>query len=248
MNPTKTLPTQVDRTFKGLRQFNTPDGRRLSNRRDRMNPGWAKWFPTDSLVDRLGRALCRHYAVDMKEFCESFEFFTRVRKHIRAKIVTDLCCGHGFTGLLFAVFEREVERVDLVDRMCPPTFHKLLKAIDEVAPWALSKVEFHTMALGQYNIHEGSSIIGVHACGIQTDRCIESAIELNTPVAVMPCCHSSIAYGQRPRMFDETIGIPLAIDIDRSYRLRDCGYDVRWKAIPTVVTPKNRIILGEPRK
>jgi hypothetical protein len=66
----------------------------------------------------------------MKEFTESFEFFSRTRTLIRGtrnqvsngnngnsgSNVADLACGHGLTGILFAVFEKSVERVWLVDR------------------------------------------------------------------------------------------------------------------------------------
>jgi hypothetical protein len=43
----------------------------------------------------------------MKEFAESVEFFHAVRPHLkRARAVVDLCSGHGFAGMLFAVFLR----------------------------------------------------------------------------------------------------------------------------------------------
>ena len=246
MSEKKSLIKEPDRQFKGLRQFNSPDGHRVSNRRDRMNPNWMHWFPTDSAVDRFARALCERCAVDMKEFSESFEFFTRTRRKMRASIVTDLCCGHGLTGLLFAIFEREVEQVHLVDQMCPLSFERIYDAALDVAPWVKRKVQFHTMSINQYVPEQGSSILGIHACGSRTDRCIDLAIELETPVALMPCCHSSVSYGARPRAFDESLGIRLAIDVDRTYRLRNNGYDVDWKAIPKVVTPMNRIIIGKP--
>ena len=102
---TQPYPALEDRRFRALRQFNSTDGQRLAGRRDRMAPIWLDWFPGDGLVDRLGRSLSQHHAIDMKEFCESFEFFARVRKTIRRPRVVDLCGGHGFTGILFALFE-----------------------------------------------------------------------------------------------------------------------------------------------
>ena len=213
-----------------------------------MNPNWMHWFSTESAVDRFARALCQRSALVMKEFCESFEFFTRTRRKMRASTVTDLCCGHGLTGILFALFERDVERVDLVDQKCPLSFERIYDAAIEVAPWVKRKVQFHTVGINHFEPKSGSSIIGIHACGSRTDRCIDMAINLMTPVALMPCCHSSVSYGLRPRAFDETLGTPLAIDIDRTYRLRNSGYDVDWKAIPRVVTPMNRIIIAKPPK
>ena len=66
-----------------------------------------RWFGGSSLMDRLARSIARRAAMDMKEFVESVEFFQSVRKHCkRCRTVVDLCCGHGFTGLLFAIFVR----------------------------------------------------------------------------------------------------------------------------------------------
>ena len=61
---------------------------------------------------------------------ESVEFFTHVRKKWRQNVkrrpasshVVDVCCGHGFTGLLFAIFERECTLVTLLDRQRPNSF------------------------------------------------------------------------------------------------------------------------------
>ena len=77
-------------------------------------------------------------------------------------------------------------------------------------------------------------------------RAIKSALACGGPVAVMPCCHHTSSYHRRPTTFDEALGTDLAIDIDRTYRLEGAGYSVEWSAIPAVVTPKNRIIIGRP--
>ena len=246
-NPHTSQVVAVDRTFKGLRQFNSDEGRRLAGRKDRMVPFWDHWFPTNSLADRFARALSARQAIDIKEYCESFEFFTRTRRHLRQSTVADLCCGHGLTGILYAIFEREVERVDLVDRIRPRSFSRVFEAAQSVAPWVSQKVVFHEMAMSQYDPGPATSLLGVHACGLRTDRCISLALERRLPVAVMPCCYSPTGYGPRDRVFDESLGVALAIDIDRTYALRNAEYSVRWKAIPRAVTPMNRIILGLPR-
>ena len=235
-----------DRAFKALRQFNCEDGRRLAGRRDRMAPFWDHWFESDSLADRLARAFAAHTAVDVKEFSESFEFFTRIRKPIRRKVVVDLCCGHGLTGILFAIFEREVEQVFLVDRKCPATHNRIMQAAIEVAPWVEDKVEFVKVGMKAFTPPADAGLIAVHACGSRTDYCLELAIAHRAPIAVMPCCHALCDYGDRPVVFDESIGRSLAMDIDRTYQLRRAGFDVLWKAIPLCITPMNRIILAQP--
>ena len=39
---------------------------------------------------------------------------------------------------------------------------------------------------------------------------------------------------------------PLAIDVVRAQRLRANGYRIRTQTIPDAITPKNRLLLGEP--
>jgi hypothetical protein len=38
----------------------------------------------------------------------------------------------------------------------------------------------------------------------------------------------------------------LAIDVTRAARLRAAGYVVHTQTIPAAITPKNRLLLGEP--
>lgn len=60
-----------------------------------------------------------------------------------------------------------------------------------------------------------------------------------------PCCYSGTAKGS-PFGVRRAMGVGLAADVDRSYRLAAAGYHVDWSGIPRVVTPMNRIVLGEP--
>ena len=71
---------------------------------------------SDSLQDRLIQELGWRKAMSIKEILEAYEFFARVRFCLRALQVADVCCGHGLVGLLFALFERDVERVALIDK------------------------------------------------------------------------------------------------------------------------------------
>jgi hypothetical protein len=94
--------------FKGLPQLNCPEGMTEAGQRVRLGrddlPGMSpieKWFGRETLPDRLARALAARRAIDMKEFCESFEFFTHIRRKKfgiasnSQHSVADLCCGHG---------------------------------------------------------------------------------------------------------------------------------------------------------
>ena len=246
--PEPNLKPPPDRVFKGLRQFNCEAGLAIAGRRDRMAPRWAHWFPGDSLMDRFAVALSERYAIDMKEFAESVEFFQRVRRPMRAPVVMDLCCGHGLTGILFAIFERDVQSVLLVDRRRPESFERVYDAALSVAPWVAQKIEFREceMEALTHETHQGVSLLGVHACGVRTDDILRVARCMRAPVAVMPCCHASVKYGERPKAFDETIGRELAIDIDRTYTLRADGYTVRWTVVPRAITAMNRVLIALP--
>ncbi len=248
VRPEPNIKAPPDRTFKGLRQFNSTEGRTVAGRRDRMAPHWLHWFSGDSLMDRFARALSERHAIDMKEFCESVEFFQRVRRPLRAETVMDLCCGHGLTGVLFAIFEREVQSVVLVDRRRPPSFDRVYAAALEVAPWVATKLTFRECEMDEVTqgVKGDVSLLGVHACGVRTDEILAVARQINAPVAVMPCCHASVKYGERPKAFDETIGRELAIDIDRTYGLRSAGYTVRWNVVPRAITAMNRVIIALP--
>jgi hypothetical protein len=206
--------------FKGLRQFNKDDGRKVVGlkRRLSLKTGFDRsvspWFDGDSLTDRLARALAEREAIDMKEFVESFEFFShaRVKRYgINRGVVVDLACGHGLSGLLFAVFERKVERVILVDRGQPDCFAKIFAAVIEVAPWVKDKVvlrfdvdimmlaaDADYLATVVASRNEGVpfternpqvSFLGVHACGHITDLCMDIAIQSGAALAMMPCCY-----------------------------------------------------------
>ena len=239
-------PPVPDPPFRGLRQFNCDEGRRQCGQKHRLAPGWTQWFESDSLADRLGRALSARCAIDMKELCEAFEFFERTRRRVRAPDVADLCCGHGLTGLLFALFERTVERVWLVDRVCPQSYATILEAVAEVGPWVRDKVRYLEMSVRQAvpKLPRRTSIIGVHACGGRTDQCIDAAVALDGALAIMPCCYPA-PEPRIPAALREHLGGPLAIDVDRTYRLQRAGWRTRWTAIPRPITPMNRVIVGE---
>lgn len=242
----RSLRSPVDPPFKILRQFNSDAGRADAGKKHRLSPGWMHWFDGDGQIDRLAHALAARGAIDMKEFAESIEFFHRVRRPVRAPVVADLCCGHGFTGLLLALFQRQVEEVWLVDRARPAAHAAIFEAVCSVGPWVARKVRYVETPLNALTLPKGAGVLGVHACGAATDACLAHAIEAQGPVAVMPCCYGR-AVPTGPRAVREAMGKMFAADINRTYRLEAAGYDVQWSAIPRCVTPLNRILIGRRR-
>eukprot|EP00520_Triparma_pacifica_P016249 CAMPEP_0118652230 /NCGR_PEP_ID=MMETSP0785-20121206/11206_1 /TAXON_ID=91992 /ORGANISM="Bolidomonas pacifica, Strain CCMP 1866" /LENGTH=175 /DNA_ID=CAMNT_0006544731 /DNA_START=42 /DNA_END=566 /DNA_ORIENTATION=+ len=93
--------------------------------------------------------------LDVKELYESYEFFLRTRKRLFGAAkrrlsspsssieVHDMCCGHGFTGMLFAACTPSLDvRVKLFDRTCPPSHAVIREAMERVCPHMKGRVEF----------------------------------------------------------------------------------------------------------
>jgi hypothetical protein len=88
-----------------------------------------------------------------------------------------------------------------------------------------------------------TSVIGIHACGTLTDRCIDTALATGGQVALMPCWYPDRGC-EAPAALQRSLGTRLAFDIDRTYRLQNAGCHVRWDAIPAEITPMNRVLIG----
>ncbi len=231
--------------FKALRCFNDPTLRPVAGTHGRIDARILSALPPEGRTYQILAALAEHSALPMKEVCESFEFFERIRKRIRAPHVADLCAGHGLTGILFALFERSVERVTLMDMEKPHSFGVLMEALTPLASWLPQKVFYQEARIqGATDMLEpGTSVVAIHACGARTDIAIQTALALRGAVAVMPCCYTNMGKGA-PEGVREALGVALATDIDRTYRLHSAGYEVRWGSIPSVISPMNRVIFA----
>ena len=70
--------------FTTLRVFNQARLRPLARCRGRIDARALAYFDSETLVDRLVRAFVARRAITIKELVESFEFFGRVRRRMRA--------------------------------------------------------------------------------------------------------------------------------------------------------------------
>ncbi len=238
------LPRTAPR-YKAFPQFNAGGLPVRAGARVRSRDRLAGAFSGDTLVARLARALLVSEAVPFKEVLENFEFFEHVRRYVRAPTVVDACCGHGLAGLLYAVHHRDVAHVRLVDQRRPESAMRCLEALEGVAPWIRDKVQFETIPLEAVAVDGQSAVIGVHACGRATDSLLDIALAAQVPVAVMPCCYPDAALPGPPTL-GAALGVSVATDVYRTYRLDQAGYRVRWSAIPEAITPMNRILCAWP--
>jgi hypothetical protein len=87
-------------------------------------------------------------------------------------------------------------------------------------------------------------VVSSHACGLLTDVVLDRAVAARVPVAVLPCCHALDA--PVAARLQGWIDGALAIDVARAERLARDGYRVWTQMIPAGITPKARLLLGEP--
>jgi hypothetical protein len=78
-----------------------------------------------------------------------------------------------------------------------------------------------------------------------TDDVLDKALAGRAKVVVLPCCQATAKcdLGGLAGWLDPA----LAIDVTRAARLSAAGYHVHTQQIPAEITPKNRLLLGEPR-
>lgn len=235
--------------FRILRGFDLTDRRTYAGAKALVGRNCLSLFPGDRLEHRLARELCHERALPIKELAEAFEFFATVRKHVRQPEMVDLCSGHGLVGILFAAFERKVERVRLIDRRRPQRFENIWRAAVRAAPWVAEKVSYAERKLKGLGseLTPGTGVVGVHACGKLTDDCLELGAGVGGPIAVLPCCRSH-SRSEAPPAIENAFGGDLAYDIHRTYAMEARGYRVRWREIPQEITPMNRVLIATPRK
>ena len=242
------MNTIANSRFKFFSQLNDLDRVEWLSSRQKFHLGITeKHFNSATLQDKFLQAIAADRLLPIKEVLESFEFFARVRKAVRASVMADLCCGHGLLGILFAMFERDVDRVILIDQNEPESRLKLIAAASKVAPWITAKIDNREAKIDIEDdwIKRDTAIVSAHACGVLSDLCIAIAIKSAGPIAILPCCYPRSAC-EAPLALQTQLGMETAFDIDRTYRLENAGYSVRWGTIPAEITPMNRILYGRP--
>lgn len=257
-----TLPMQADAAFRAWPALNDEATRRSVNagRRYRLHlredaldadaDPTLSLFSGDTLMGRFALALAQRKAVDRKEFFEACEFFARVRSHLQAdtgvRTLYDIAGGHGLVGTLAAMLKRdEFERVVVADPRRPKAFDAVVGAAVDVAPWVEGRVVHEQSKVGpRAPLPRGCAVACVHGCRGLTDKIIAAAAEADArSVALMPCCYQQTA-AHAPDALRGALGVPLAADVHRTYRLEQLGYAVIWRAIPPSITPMNRILLA----
>jgi len=125
-----------------------------------------------------------------------------------------------------------------VDKTFPSSSVKLQAALVDAWPRLAGRVRFVVSDMEAFELQAADVVVSVHACGALTDVVLDRA-------GVLPCCHQTAwaAAGRLAGWMDRS----LAIDAERAWRLEQRGYRIRTQRIAPGITPKARLLLGEPR-
>nr|WP_302467688.1 methyltransferase [Geomonas oryzisoli] len=201
-------------------------------------------FPGDTLFDRIARAVCRAGCLPRKELYEAWEVARRVHRRFRGGRVVDLAAGHGLLAQVLLILDRGLREGVGVDLRIPQSAARLASEIGAEWPGAADRFTLLEQDLNLVELGPGDIVVSAHACGSLTDLVLEKATAARCRVAVLPCCHDlrSCDDGGLSGWLDG----PLAVDATRAAWLRSCGYRVYTQTIPLDITPKNRLLMGEP--
>lgn len=223
-----------------------PQDHRLDrSSRSRLTGRLLPRFPGDTLFDRIARAVCRAGCLPRKELYEAWEVARRVRRRLRGGRVVDLACGHGLLAWILLLLDDSSPKALAVDRRLPASAARLATVLAEEWPRLAGRVHFAASDLEEVQLHPGDLVVSVHACGGLTDLVLDRAAAAGARVAVLPCCHDLA--GADLGGLEGWLDGPLALDVVRAARLRASGYRVFTQQIPGDITPKNRLLLGEPQ-
>lgn len=199
-------------------------------------------FPSESLFDRIARAVCRTECLPRKELYEAWEVARRTRRRFRGGRVIDLACGHGLVAHLMLLLDDSSPTALAIDMRLPESAARLASELVHTWPRLAGRVTFETRAVTEVALQPSDVVVSVHACGSLTDDVLDVALAVRARVAVLPCCHIAT-----PSPLDGWLDAPLAIDVARAQRLLRADYDVFTQTIDPAITPKNRLLLAAPR-
>ena len=188
--------------------------------------------------------MCEAGCLPRKELYEAWEVARRVRRLFRGGRVVDVAGGHGLLAQTMLLLDDSSPDAYVVDPAPPSSAAKLHESLASAWPRLAGRVHWTSAPLDAFTFDERDLIVSSHACGSLTDFVLDRALDVRARVAVLPCCHDAKTSdaGQLTGWVDPA----LAIDLLRAVRLQKHGYHVRTQTIPETITPKNRLLIGEP--
>jgi hypothetical protein len=203
-------------------------------------------FPGGSLFDRLARAVCHAGCLPRKELYEAWETARRVRRLFRGGRIVDLAAGHGLLAHILLILDDSSPLAVAADTRLPASSGRLHEVLVDAWPRLKGRLQFEERPLESVALSEQDLVVSAHACGALADLVLDRAAAARARVAVLPCCHD-LAVNDAGSLSGWMDG-PLAVDVMRAMRLEQRGYRVRTQTIPALITPKNRLLLGDPSR
>jgi hypothetical protein len=214
------------------------------NSRNWLTPHDLPRFAGPTLFERIARVVCQSACLPRKELYESWAVARRVRRRFRGGRVVEIAAGHALTSSMLLLIDDASENALALDTKLPSSATRLLTALTTEWPKLKERVLLREQADYELTIQASDVVVSVHGCGSLTDRVLERAIAARARVAVLPCCHDKDTCDTGG--LEGWLDIPAAIDATRALHLRQAGYKVHTQLIPAEITPKNRLLLGEP--
>lgn len=214
--------------------------------RQRLTDRQLVLFPGNTLFDRVARAVCHAGCLPRKELYEAWEVARRVRRLFRGGRVVDLGAGHGLLAQIMLLLDDTSPGAVVVDTALPKSTETLHQALVRAWPRLAGRVEFIAQPMDAVPLSATDVVVSSHACGRLSDVVIDRAVASRARVAVLPCCHDLNACDTGD--LDGWIDGALAVDVMRATRLGQHGYRVWTLAIPSAITPKNRLLVGQPTR
>ncbi len=200
-------------------------------------------FPGDNLFDKIARAVCRAGTLPRKELHEAWEVAKRIRRRYRGGRIVDLACGHGLLAHIMLILDDSSKTAIAADSEIPLNAEKLSKAMIKSWPRLKNRIIYKQTTVQEITIRPEDLVVSAHACGTLTDLIIDKAVERQSRLAVLPCCHD--LKRSSTEGLDGWMDKTLAVDTIRALKLKSQGYRIVTQKIPDDITPKNRLLMGE---
>ena len=201
-------------------------------------------FPGETLFDRIARAVCGAGCLPRKELYEAWEVARRTRRLFRGGRVLDLAAGHGLLAHIMLLLDDSSPNAIAVDPQLPPSSAKLHDALTVAWPRLVGRIEFFSQRIEDVALESSDVVVSSHACGVLTDTILDRASAAGARVAVLPCCHDLDS--PDAKSLAGWMEGSLAIDVSRAHRLEQHGYRIWTQTIADGITPRARLLLGEP--
>ncbi len=203
-------------------------------------------FSENGLFHRIARAVCEADCLPRKELFEAWEVARRTRRRFRGGRVLDLACGHALLAHVLLLLDDSSPSALAIDTRLPSSAAKISEALQREWPRLAGRVELIEAPMSAVEARAGDLLVCCHGCGTLSDEVLDQALRARARVALLPCCHERGARDEGA--LHGWLDVALAIDVARAARLQHAGYVVHTQAIPAAITPKNRLLLGEPRE